>query len=52
MLPERWEKVVANDEQYFLWHVSLLIFESKTLLFKQNQQELIQGPNKKFYQMA
>ena len=41
MLPEKWEKVVSSDGQYFQRHVFLLIFKNKALIFtKKNKENL------------
>ncbi|KAG5324230.1 NCASE ceramidase, partial [Pseudoatta argentina] len=46
VLPERWEKVVNSDGQYFKSNVCFPYILNTSFYFVKKQRELIQGPNK------
>ncbi|KAG5319591.1 MOS1T transposase, partial [Pseudoatta argentina] len=45
VLPERWEKVVSSDGQYFKSNVCFPYILNASFYFVKKQRELIQGPN-------
>ncbi|KAG5317326.1 MOS1T transposase, partial [Pseudoatta argentina] len=47
VLPERWEKVVSSDGQYFKQNVCFPYILNTSFYFVKKQRELIQGPNNK-----
>ena len=47
-LPERWAKVVANDEQYFQWFIYNHFFSIKLHFHKKKPRELSCAPNSLF----
>ena len=44
ILPEKWEKVVFSDGQYFNWNAFVPYILNKILILEEKQRELIQGP--------